>query len=191
MNAHEQEAVVETGLAERRRPSFPASRVLSSGAARGCLAVMLLFAFGSAPVETQAKPGKNKPNILFVIMDDVGIDQMTAFGYGGVGQEESAGFPDTPVDREPILPTIQAIADRGIRFRNTWSMPACSTSRAVFFTGRYPLRTNVLGALGPDDLANAQVSPFEISLPKLLKHAGYRSALFGKFHLGLQDQNPS
>lgn len=94
------------------------------------------------------------------------------------------------MNRTPNLPNIQTIADDGIRFRNTWSMPACSTSRAVFFTGRFPLRTHVLGALGPDDLANAQVSPYETSLPKLLKQRGYQSALFGKFHIGLQGMNP-
>jgi hypothetical protein len=60
----------------------------------------------------------------------------------------------------------------------------------VFFTGRFPLRTHVLGALGPNDLANAQVSPYETSLPTLLKQRGYQSALFGKFHLGLQGTNP-
>ncbi len=56
--------------------------------------------------------------------------------------------------------TSTRIADAGIRFRNTWSMPACSTSRAVIFNGRFPLRTNVYGALGPDDLANSMVSPY-------------------------------
>lgn len=69
-------------------------------------------------------------------------------------------------------------------------MPACSTSRAVFFTGRYPFRTEVFGALGPADLANSQTSPFETTVPKLLKTKGDQSALFGKFHLGLQANNP-
>ena len=52
------------------------------------------------------------PNILFIIMDDVGIDQMRAFGYGG-------GTP-------PRTPNIDRLASTGIRFRNTWSMPACT-----------------------------------------------------------------
>ncbi|MBS1176849.1 MAG: sulfatase-like hydrolase/transferase [Proteobacteria bacterium] len=119
---------------------------------------------------------RKTPNILFVIMDDVGIDQMRVFGYGG----------ETP----PATPTIDTIANEGIRFRNTWSMPACSTSRAVIFTGRFPLRTRVYGALGPSDLANSQVSPYEMTLPKLLKQSGYTSALFGKFHIGLQGHSP-
>ena len=117
------------------------------------------------------------PNILFVIMDDVGIDQMAVFGYGG----------ETP----PDTPTLAAIADAGIRFHNTWSMPACTTSRAVIFEAQYPLRTNIKGALGPSDLANSMVSPYEVTVPKLLATRGYESALFGKFHLGLQGNDPA
>ncbi|MBI1813492.1 MAG: sulfatase-like hydrolase/transferase [Deltaproteobacteria bacterium] len=117
------------------------------------------------------------PNILFVIMDDVGIDQMRLFGYGG----------ETP----PRTPNIDQLAGAGIRFHNAWAMPACTTSRAVIFEGRFPLRTNVLGALGPNDLANSMVSPYEMTTPKLLAQRGYDSALFGKFHLGLQGHNPA
>jgi arylsulfatase A-like enzyme len=133
-----------------------------------------IVALGLMPLAAQAKA--KTPNILFIIMDDVGIDQMHVFGYGG-------GTP-------PQTPAIDTLAGEGIRFRNTWSMPACSTSRAVIFTGRFPLRTQVYGALGPSDLANSQVSPYEMTVPKLLKQSGYRSALFGKFHLGLQGKNP-
>jgi hypothetical protein len=131
------------------------------------------------------------PNILFVVMDDVGIDQMTVFGYGGVGPHDQTSNPSLqPYDRSPQLPNMDAIAQQGILFRNTWAMPACSTSRAVFFTGRYPLRTQVFGALGQHDLANYQVSPYELTMPNLLKERGYQNALFGKFHIGLQENNP-
>jgi Sulfatase len=112
---------------------------------------------------------KSRPNILFIIMDDVGIDQMSIFGYGG-------GTP-------PLTPNIDAVARAGVRFRNVWSMPECSPSRAIFFEGRYPLRTNIQAAILSDDLANSQVSPFEVTTPKILKKVGYQNALFGKFHL--------
>ena len=115
------------------------------------------------------------PNILFVIMDDVGIDQMKSFGYGGV----------TP----PSLPNIDAVAAAGVRFRNTWSMPECSPGRAAMFLGRFPLRNNVYAALGPYDLANSQVSSDEMTTPKLLKLARYESAMFGKFHLAGPNNN--
>ncbi len=145
------------------------SRWLACVALTGAL--QLLGACGSDDDGSSA----NAPNILFIVMDDVGIDQMEVFGFGG----------DTP----PQTPHIAAIADAGVRFGNTWSMPACTTSRAVFFTARFPLRTNVNGALGPDDLTNSMVSPFEMTTPRLLAQQGYENALFGKFHLALQDNN--
>ena len=108
-------------------------------------------------------------------MDDVGIDQMKVFGYGG--------------DMYPILPNINAVAHAGVRFRNTWSMPECSPGRAAMFVGRYPLRTGINQAIGPQDLATAHLSPYDITAPKLLKRAGYESGLFGKFHLGGPENN--
>lgn len=140
------------------------------------LALLVALVAALATFTGQVEAAPKTPNILFIIMDDVGIDQLSTLGYGG----------STP----PATPTIDTIAKDGVRFHNTWSMPACSTSRAVFFTGRYPFRTEVFGALGPGDLANSQVSPFEMTAPKLLKTKGYQSALFGKFHLGLQGNNP-
>src|SRR5262249_53911271 len=101
---------------------------------RAILAVSVALTFllnplmGALLAAPPPRPPKT-PNILFFIMDDVGIDQMKVFGYGG----------RTP----PRTPNINAIARAGVRFRNTWAMPECSPSRAMFFEGRYPLRTNV------------------------------------------------
>src|SRR5690606_36111309 len=67
--------------------------------------------------------------------------------------------------------------------------PECSPTRAAFFTGRYPFRTNVNLALGPSDLANSHVSPYDMTAPKLLKQAGYESAMFGKFHIAGPENN--
>ncbi|MBC7204145.1 MAG: sulfatase-like hydrolase/transferase, partial [Pusillimonas sp.] len=108
-------------------------------------------------------------------MDDVGIDQMASFGYGGL----------TP----PKMPNINAIARAGVRFRNAWSMPECSPGRASFFLGQFPHRTNIYQAIGPNDLANSQVSPYATTAAKLLKKANYESAMFGKFHLGGPENN--
>jgi len=117
------------------------------------------------------------PNILFVIMDDVGIDQMESFGYGG--------------NKPPAVPSIDAIADSGIRFRNAWAMPECSPSRSTFMTGLYPMRTDVLQAIGPSDLSNSHVSPWDMTIAKVLATAGYESGMFGKFHLGGPENNPA
>ncbi|MGB7524971.1 MAG: sulfatase-like hydrolase/transferase, partial [Castellaniella sp.] len=97
----------------------------------GCAAVgsvVLLAACddgGSSRRVADAAPAESgKPNIIFVMMDDVGIDQMTSFGYGGANP--------------PKMPNMDAVAQAGIRFRNTWSQPECSPARASFFVGRYP-----------------------------------------------------
>lgn len=112
-------------------------------------------------------------------MDDVGIDQMKVFGYGGVFSGQTG----------PDLPNINAVAHAGVRFRNTWSMPECSPGRAAFFVGRYPLRTGIHQAIGPQDLATSQLSPYDITTPKLLKQANYESGMFGKFHLAGPENN--
>ena len=119
----------------------------------------------------------HRPNILFFVLDDVGIDQMKVFGYGGV--------------TAPRTPNIDAIANAGVGFRNFWTMPECSPSRAMMFEGRYPFRTNVYDAILSVDLANSQVSPYETTIPKVLKRRGYESGLFGKFHLTGSDVNPA
>ncbi|MEO8302867.1 MAG: sulfatase-like hydrolase/transferase [Betaproteobacteria bacterium] len=146
----------------------------SRGRGIGYIAGAVLLLAGLASTAPAAAPA-NPPNILLFILDDVGIDQMSAFGYGGA----------TP----PRTPNIEAIANAGVRFRNFWTMPECSPSRALLFEGRYPLRTNVYDAILSVDLANSQVSPYETTTPKVLRQAGYASGLFGKFHLTGSDVN--
>lgn len=117
------------------------------------------------------------PNILFVVLDDVGMDQMEIFGFGGA--------------TAPATPTIGELASAGVSFSDTWAMPACSVTRAAMFEGRFPLRTNVKAALGPNDLANSMTSPYAMTIPRLLAGQGYESALIGKFHIALQGNYPA
>lgn len=138
-------------------------------------AALLTGPHGDAVASDDGNHDRTPPNILFVIMDDVGIDQMQSFGYGGA----------TP----PATPTIDEIGNAGVLFRNAWAMPACSTTRALLFTGRYPVRTQVNNPLGQNDLANSMVSPYDMTTPKVLAERGYESALFGKFHIALQANN--
>ncbi|MGH8071258.1 MAG: sulfatase-like hydrolase/transferase [Candidatus Entotheonellia bacterium] len=109
-------------------------------------------------------------NILFIMLDDVGIDQMAAFGYGGVDK--------------PSLPNLDLIADAGVKFTNVWAMPECSPSRAAFLTGRYPLRTGVDLAILDTHLPQTHVSSYEATISRVLATAGYTSAMVGKYHLG-------
>jgi len=111
-----------------------------------------------------------RPNILFVILDDVGIDQLKLFGFGGL-------LP-------AALPNLALIAKQGVKFTNVWAMPECSPSRAAFFTGRYPIRTGVTSAIVDNHLPQEYVSSFEATLPRVLEKAGYISSIVGKYHLG-------
>ena len=118
------------------------------------------------------------PNIITIITDDTGIDQFTAFGYGGA-----------PGD-QPKTPNIDAIGRAGVRFRNTWSQPSCGPSRASILTGRYTIRNNVLTAAVPPDLPNSQPSPYEYMIPSILKSKNYVSAVIGKMHMTTVPSDP-
>jgi arylsulfatase A-like enzyme len=151
-------------------------RPWSKGATRANLVLFLVLAGCSGGGAGSVGNTAQLPNIVLVVMDDIGIDQWQLFGYGSVDPAAT--------------PNIDAIANGGVNFHNMWAMPACSNGRAALFTGRYPFRTNVFTAIGNDDLANYMVNPNEITLPKLLKPRGYTSALFGKFHMVIQENDP-
>ena len=142
----------------------------------GAVALLALLAAGCGSQSSEpATPAT--PNILFFVIDDVGVDQMKLYGYGG------ADAPRTPV--------IDAVAEQGVKFTNTWAMPECSPSRAMYFNGRYPIRTNITSAILSTDLANSQMSPYESTTPKLLKAVGYQNGLFGKSHFSGSPLGPN
>lgn len=127
-------------------------------------------------VAAPAAAAPSKPNILFVILDDAGIDQLTIFGNGGSNPANT--------------PNIDLIARNGVKFTNVWSMPECSPTRSAMFTGRYPIRTGVEAAIMENHLPQSYMSAFEATLPRVLEKAGYTSALIGKYHLG-NEKDPS
>lgn len=116
------------------------------------------------------------PNILFVIIDDAGIDLFERWNPAGIE------LPQTPV--------IDSLCDQGVRFSNVWSMPQCSPSRVAMMTGRFPFRTGVLNACLETAPPRSQASPYEFTLPRLIATAGYASGYVGKFHLGDPALNP-
>lgn len=105
------------------------------------------------------------PNLVVVFVDDL--------GYGDLG---CTGGPYR-------TPHIDRLAREGAFFEQ-WSVaqPVCSASRAALLTGCYPNRLGIHGALGPDSTHG--LNPEEATLAEVLKGQGYRTALFGKWHLG-------
>src|SRR5207248_1459233 len=88
-------------------------------------AIVVILQFG-----TRARAAApTKPNIIFILSDDYGID-----GAGCYGSDRFKGK----------TPNIDALAESGTRFQRCYAMPVCGPSRCVFVTGRYPFRTGAL-----------------------------------------------
>jgi len=101
-----------------------------------------------------------KPNIIFILADDLGIDGVGAYG---------ADFFKTPV--------IDKLAKEGIRYTNAYTVPLCGPSRALLMTGRYGFRT---GAVNQDMVSDIKPSA-ETMMPAILKKAGYTTSMIGKW----------
>ena len=102
------------------------------------------------------------------MLDDIGMDQSSFQPYGWNGAPES-----------PSMPVLAEIASKGVSFRNFWATPECSPSRAAMLTGRHSFRTGVVTAVVDPMLPAVQLHPSEITLPKLLRPAGYVSGMLG------------
>ncbi|MCH2169551.1 sulfatase-like hydrolase/transferase [Myxococcota bacterium] len=106
-------------------------------------------------------------NTLLILADDVGVDAIGAYQVG---------------DSAPPTPVIDSLATEGVLFRNAWSTPLCSATRAGIHTGRYGFRTGV-GAVVSGG-RGMPLSTREITLPEVLDASGHAHALIGKWHLG-------
>ncbi len=110
-----------------------------------------------------------KPNIVFILADDLGFADISCNGR-----------------REYATPNIDRIAERGVRFTQAYANSAvCSATRLALITGRYQYRLP-LGLEEPlAGKAHVGLPPEHPTLPSLLRDAGYATALIGKWHLGV------
>jgi arylsulfatase A len=104
-----------------------------------------------------------KPNIIFILADDLGYNQVGAYG-------------ETPIK----TPNIDQLADTGIRFTQAYSgNTVCSPSRVSLFTGRD-------GRFMENNSNTVQLKEIDVTMAQVLKHASYDTALFGKYSIGSQ-----
>lgn len=121
-----------------------------------------------APVITAQDSIPTRPNILLVLLDDAGWTDFSCMG----------GPHHTP--------RIDALAREGRRFTHfRVAQAVCSASRAAILTGCYPNRIGLLHALMPE--ATHGIAESETTLAEALRAVGYRTAIFGKWHLGSKE----
>src|ERR1044072_10043629 len=114
------------------------------------LAAMVLLA-AALPLHAQQK----KPNILVIWGDDIGWQNVSAYGMGTMGY---------------TTPNIDRIGMEGIRFTDHYAQPSCTAGRAAFITGQYPIRSGMttVGAAG----GKLGLQPASPSLGEVMKKAG-------------------
>ncbi len=116
------------------------------------------------------KPASEKPNLIFINIDDLGYADIGPFG--------------SKINRTPHL---DRMAKEGRKFTSFYAAPVCSPSRAALMTGCYPKRVlPIPGVLFPGNAVG--LSTKETTVARLLKDAGYRTAIVGKWHLGDQPE---
>ena len=117
-----------------------------------------------------SKKDEKPVNFVIIYLDDMGFGDISL--TGAIGYE---------------TPHLDQMAAGGIYFSRYYSPQAvCSASRAGLLTGCYPNRIGFAGALSHS--SKYGISAEEETIPEILAQKGYKSAIFGKWHLGFQEQ---
>jgi arylsulfatase len=117
----------------------------------------------------EKKTGR-KPNILWIVVDDMGWGDPGCFGGG-----EAIGA---------ATPQMDKLAAGGLKLTSTYSQPTCTPTRSAILTGRLPCRTGLIRPIIAGDKLKANPWADEISLARLLSESGYHTVLSGKWHVG-------
>jgi len=134
---------------------------------------LALLASLACAMAAPASAQQPQPNIPFILADNVGYGDIGAYGGG-----ELRGSP---------TPRIDQLAAESLRLTQFLVEPACTPSRAALMTGRYSIRSGLsLVAVEGTDIS---LPAREITMAEMLRDAGYATAIFGKWHLGIEPQS--
>ena len=159
---------------------FPALSMKTHRSFRTLLALAALFPLAGAATARAASP--SKPNLVFIMADDLGYTDLACFG---------SGYYETP--------HIDRLAAQGVKFTNHHHCQNCAPTRAALMSGQHGARTGVytVGGIERFDWSMRPLRPVDnvVDLPldrdiiaRPIKSAGYATAIFGKWHLGQRDE---
>jgi arylsulfatase A-like enzyme len=141
---------------------------------RICLDLLAAFAVAATMASTQAGAQQpQKPNVVFILADNVGYGDLGPYGGG-----ELRGAP---------TPRIDQLAREGLRLTQYLVEPGCTPSRAALMTGQYSIRNGLSLIIVPDSPSTLPARAF--TMGELFKSAGYATAIFGKWHLGIAPES--
>ncbi|MDO7173163.1 sulfatase-like hydrolase/transferase [Mariniflexile sp. AS56] len=140
------------------------------------LSIIMFFSLGACkqiPEKGAVKVAPKKPNIVLLLADDMGYGELGAYGQ-----------------KEIKTPFLDSLASQGLRFTDFYAgTSVCSPSRAVLMTGVHTGHVSIRGNKG--DFGNkwerVPLRKTEITIPEMLKDAGYQSAMIGKWHLDVPE----
>jgi len=136
-------------------------------------ATVIFGGAGAANAQTpSAQAAAQKPNILVIMGDDIGLNNVSAYGRGVVGYR---------------TPNIDRIANEGALFTDYYGQQSCTAGRSAFITGQIPYRTGLSKVGFPGAPQGMQKE--DPTIAELLKPLGYATGQFGKNHLGDRDEH--
>jgi arylsulfatase A-like enzyme len=124
-----------------------------------------------SPAQAQQPPAGLRPNIVFMLMDNLGYGELGCYGGGIV-----RGAP---------TPRVDQLAAEGLRLTNFNVEAQCTPSRSAIMTGRYSIRSGTHSVPYGGGLEG--LTQWEVTIAKLLSGANYATGHFGKWHLGSED----
>lgn len=140
---------------------------------KNTLIVFLSLSIAAPAAFAQSAPKQKKPNVVFILADNVGYGDMGPYGGG-----ELRGAP---------TPRTDELARSGLKLTQYLVEPACTPSRAALMTGQYSIRNGV--SLVAEAGTPSTLPGKAYTMGKLFKDAGYATAIFGKWHLGAAPQS--